>query len=186
MHNANAFMDNTQQAHQRGWGLRRRGGPCWKRRVRGAIWVARGGPGCELPTIELVLPFRSVGGVRQIRLRFGIGPVSEKIGYARPAPSDAWHAKVGNGHFGGHVHYPIFVPQTVHFWGLLFRYRAGLSQRSSGTGPANGTKPDRFRTSISSCWRKLSLSSVASRAAGGGRSRVVEIGALTSLNFVRD
>ena len=78
MHNGNAFMDNTQQAHQRGWGLRRRGWPCWKRRVRGAIWVARGGSGCELPTIELVLPFRSVGGVRQIRLRFGIGPVSEK------------------------------------------------------------------------------------------------------------
>ena len=133
--------------------MRRRGWPCWKRRVRCAIWVARGGSGCELPTIELVLPFRSVGGVRQIRLRFGIGPVSEKIGYARPAPSDAWHAKIGNVHFGGHVHYPIFVPQTVHFWGLLFRYRAGLSQRSSGTGPANGTKPDRFRTSISSCWR---------------------------------
>ena len=78
MHNGNAFMDNTQQAHQRGWGLRRRGWPCWKRRVRCAIWVARGGPGCELPTIELVLPFRSVGGVRQFRLRFGIGPVSEK------------------------------------------------------------------------------------------------------------
>ena len=37
-------------------------------------------------------------------------------------------------HFGGHVHYPIFVPQTVHFWGLLFRYRAGLSDRVPGPG----------------------------------------------------
>ena len=69
---------------------------------------------------------------------FDLGPgldrFSKKIGYARPAPSDAWHAKIGNVHFGGHVHYPIFVPQTVHFWGLLFRYRAGLSDRVPGPG----------------------------------------------------
>ena len=78
----------------------------------GSLGAVRG-VNCRLSS----LCFRS--GASGVSNNFDLGPgldrFSKKIGYARPAPSDAWHAKIGNVHFGGHVHYPICVPVEGRF-----------------------------------------------------------------------